>query len=102
FYERVLGGDRRFVRLAGRHWLTDEIEIVPTPGLTPGDLSVVAHGARVSTQDHPVDLLIAGDALASPRAVAVGGDREVDLAIDVGQFQGTRPDLLGWVLHILP
>lgn len=102
FYEAVLGGDRRFVQLAGRHWLTEEIEIVPTPGHTPGHLSVVAHGARVSTQDHPVDLLIAGDALASRRAVAVGGDREVDLATDVGQYRRTRQDLLDGFRHIVP
>jgi glyoxylase-like metal-dependent hydrolase (beta-lactamase superfamily II) len=102
FYQRVLDGDRRFVLLSGRHWLTDEIEIVPTPGHTPGHLSVVAHWARVSTEDHPVDLLIAGDALASRKAVAAGGEREVDLATDVEQYRRTRQDLLDGFRHIVP
>jgi glyoxylase-like metal-dependent hydrolase (beta-lactamase superfamily II) len=100
FYERVLGDDRRFVLLTGRSWLTGEIEIIPTPGHTRGHLSVVAHGARVGTQY--VDLLIAGDALASRKALAAGGDREVDLASDVVQYRRTRRALLDGFRHIVP
>ncbi|MEO8379189.1 MAG: MBL fold metallo-hydrolase [Acidobacteriota bacterium] len=47
FYDALLAGDPRFqpVTLDAPLWLTSEIEVLPTPGHTPGHLSVVAHGA---------------------------------------------------------
>jgi len=102
FYDRVLTGDPRFTLLIGRQWITNEIEIVPSPGHTPGHLSVVAHGARVGPGGDPTDLLIAGDALASRNTLALGGDREVDLAADVRQYRRTRFALVNGFRYIIP
>jgi glyoxylase-like metal-dependent hydrolase (beta-lactamase superfamily II) len=100
FYDRVLNGDPRFTLLIGRQWITNEIEIVPSPGHTPGHLSVVAHGFPVGRDS--TDLLIAGDALASRNVLATGGDRDVDLAADVRQYRRTRYALVNGFRYVIP
>lgn len=102
FYERVLAGDPRFVLLRGGLRLSDEVDIVPTPGHTRGHLSVVVRGAATDEDGAPADLLVAGDALASGSITAAGGAREVDLAADVRQYRRTRRALLRGFRFIVP
>jgi glyoxylase-like metal-dependent hydrolase (beta-lactamase superfamily II) len=100
-YRRMLAGDPRFVPIRGRHAVTAEVELVPTPGHTRGHLSVVARGLYAGADPGAADLLIAGDALANERSIAAG-DGEVDLAADVGQFRRTRDALLRGYRFVIP
>jgi glyoxylase-like metal-dependent hydrolase (beta-lactamase superfamily II) len=102
FYDLVLAGDPRFVPIEGARVLRGGIELVPTPGHTPGHLSVVARGARVDGQGPACDVLIAGDALFTRRSLAPGGDRDVHLAADVAQYRRTRLRLLASYRFIVP
>jgi glyoxylase-like metal-dependent hydrolase (beta-lactamase superfamily II) len=101
FYRRVLEGDPRFVPIRGRHELTADVELVPTPGHTRGHLSVVARGLCADEDAGVADLLIAGDALANERSIAAG-DGDVDLAADVAQFRRTRDALLRSYRFVIP
>ncbi len=81
FYDLVRHGDPRFVLLEGRHWVTSEIEVVPTPGHTRGHLSVVAHARGV---------------------MGPGGNENGHLAMDARQYQRTRRLLLDRYRFIVP
>lgn len=102
FYDFVLGGDPRFVPIQGAHVVRHGVEIIPTPGHTPGHLSVLARGARVDGRGPARDVLIAGDALFTRRSLAVEGDRDVHLAADVEAYQRTRLRLLGAYRFFVP
>jgi glyoxylase-like metal-dependent hydrolase (beta-lactamase superfamily II) len=102
FYDFVLAGDARFVPVHGAHVARKGVELVPTPGHTPGHLSVVARGARVDGRGPARDVLIAGDALFTRRSLAVDGDRDVHLAADVEGYQRTRRRLLAEYRFIVP
>jgi glyoxylase-like metal-dependent hydrolase (beta-lactamase superfamily II) len=101
FYDLVRHGDPRFVLLEGRHWVTSEIEVVPTPGHTRGHLSVVAHGGAEGERG-TADLLVAGDALATRGVMGPGGNENVHLAMDARQYQRTRRLLLDRYRFIVP
>lgn len=103
FYERVRLGDPRFLLVEGRCFLSDGVELRPTPGHTAGHLSVVAHGARVAGDEAPPrDVLVAGDALFTRRSLLPGGDRDLHLAADVEGFRRTRRELLQSYRHVVP
>jgi glyoxylase-like metal-dependent hydrolase (beta-lactamase superfamily II) len=102
FYRRVLAGDPRFVPVEGAVDLGDGVEILPTPGHTPGHLSVVARGVRVDGDGPACDVLIAGDALLTRRSVLAGGDQEVHLASDVDEYRRTRARLLAAHRFVVP
>jgi glyoxylase-like metal-dependent hydrolase (beta-lactamase superfamily II) len=102
FYNLVLAGDPRFLLLQGSHWLTDEIEVVPTPGHTRGHVSVVAHGGFRGDHGIPQDLLVAGDALPTRVVMAEGGDREIHVAADSELYRRTRRALLERYRFVIP
>jgi glyoxylase-like metal-dependent hydrolase (beta-lactamase superfamily II) len=102
FYDLVRHGDPRFLLLEGSHWITSEIEVVPTPGHTRGHLSVVAHGGAPEERGRPADLLVAGDALATRGVMGPGGNENVHLAMDARQYQRTRRLLLDRYRFIVP
>jgi glyoxylase-like metal-dependent hydrolase (beta-lactamase superfamily II) len=93
FYNALLAGDERFqpVSLTESLWLTSEIEVVPTPGHTPGHLSVVAH--NVIGPMSPI--LIGGDAISSR-------DGEPHLAWNPGLYGQTRASLLARFDWMIP
>lgn len=102
FYERVRTGDPRFVAVEGTQFLTPGIELLATPGHTPGHLSVVAHGARVEGRGAARDVLIAGDALFTRHSLGPRGERYPHLASDVASFQHTRRTLLERYRWVVP
>jgi glyoxylase-like metal-dependent hydrolase (beta-lactamase superfamily II) len=102
FYERVRLGDARFVAVAGHCFLSPGIELLATPGHTPGHLSVVAHGARVEGQGPARDVLIAGDALFTRHSLGPRGERYPHLASDVASFKRTRRILLERYRYVVP
>lgn len=102
FYDALLSGDRRFATLTGGAWLTDEIEVLPSPGHTMGHLSVLAHGTRLEGLARPVDVLIAGDALPTYEMLQEGGDRNLELAADTVLYRSTRRQLLDRFRYIVP
>ncbi|HEY3052257.1 MAG TPA: MBL fold metallo-hydrolase [Thermoanaerobaculia bacterium] len=99
FYNRLLDDERRFTPLVGPAWLTSGIEIVPTPGHTPGHLSVVAHGATLENGETG-SVLIGGDAVFTRATVA--DDREIHLAWDAETYRRTRSELLARYRWVIP
>jgi glyoxylase-like metal-dependent hydrolase (beta-lactamase superfamily II) len=99
FYDSVLERDERFVPITGAMPLTSAIEIISTPGHTPGHLSVVARGAADGTGDS-VSLLIAGDAIYTRDGLP--GDGESHLAWDAAVYRRTRAELLSRYRWIIP
>jgi len=102
FYERVRTGDPRFTLVEGPDFPMGGIELLPTPGHTPGHLSVVAHDAQVEGETRARDVLVAGDALFTRRSLERGGDRDLHLAADVEGFRRTRRKLLESYRYIVP
>ncbi len=102
FYNRVLERDARFVPVEDSHWLTEEVEVLPTPGHTHGHISVVAHRARTESEGPPRKILIAGDALFTRKSLVENGERELQLAQDVARYSDTRQRLLSTYRHIIP
>ncbi|WP_224364459.1 MBL fold metallo-hydrolase [Hyalangium versicolor] len=102
FYNRVLDRDSRFVPVEGSHWLTEEVEVLPTPGHTHGHISVVAHSAQTESEDTPKKILVAGDALFTRKTLVENGERELQLAQDVELYGHTRRKLLNEYRHIIP
>jgi glyoxylase-like metal-dependent hydrolase (beta-lactamase superfamily II) len=100
FYNAVLDGDTRFIPIAGPRWLTERIEIVPTPGHTRGHLSVVVHGVPSRVEAAWTDVLVAGDAVFSPESLA--GDREIHLAADASRYRETSRNLLARYEYVVP
>jgi glyoxylase-like metal-dependent hydrolase (beta-lactamase superfamily II) len=100
FYDSVLDGDARFIPIAGPRWLTERIEIVPTPGHTRGHLSVVVHGVAPGAGGAETDVLVAGDAVFSVDSLA--GDREIHLAADASLFRKTSRKLLERYEYVVP
>jgi len=89
FYDIVLRGDPRFVPVASPLWVTRGVEAVPSPGHTPGHLSVVAHDAQLADLTGPVDVLVAGDAILNRRSLEASDERALPLAADAGQYHRT-------------
>jgi glyoxylase-like metal-dependent hydrolase (beta-lactamase superfamily II) len=102
FYNRVLERDPRFVPVEGSHWLTEEVEVLPTPGHTHGHISVVAHSARTGSEDAPRNILVAGDALFTRKTLLENAERELQLAQDTELYSHTRRKLLSEYRHIIP
>jgi glyoxylase-like metal-dependent hydrolase (beta-lactamase superfamily II) len=102
FYNRVLARDPRFVPVDGQHWLTDEVQVVPTPGHTHGHISVVAHDARQESDGPPRKVLVAGDAIFTRKTLEEGADRDIHLAADTTAYTETRKRLLLEHRHIIP
>ncbi|MCY1014485.1 MBL fold metallo-hydrolase [Pyxidicoccus sp. MSG2] len=102
FYNRVLEQDSRFVPVDGSHWLTEEVEVLPTPGHTHGHISVVAHRAQTGSEDAPRKILVAGDALFTRKTLLENAERELQLAQDVELYSHTRRKLLSEYRHIIP
>jgi glyoxylase-like metal-dependent hydrolase (beta-lactamase superfamily II) len=100
FYNAVLDGGTRFIPIAGRKWLTERIEIVPTPGHTRGHLSVVVHGVAPRAGAPGTDVLVAGDAVFSPESLT--GDREIHLAADASLYRETARNLLARYEYVVP
>ncbi|MGZ5440808.1 MAG: MBL fold metallo-hydrolase [Thermoanaerobaculia bacterium] len=100
FYDALLAGDGRFqpVVLDKPLWLTGEIEIIATPGHTPGHLSVVAH--NVEMDDTTRTVLIGGDAISSRNGEL--GDGEPHLAWSPGVYGTTRQSLLARFEWVIP
>jgi glyoxylase-like metal-dependent hydrolase (beta-lactamase superfamily II) len=99
FYNLLLDDDKRFTPVAGSAWLTSAVEIVPTPGHTPGHLSVVAHGAMLEG-GRTGSVLIGGDAVFTRATVA--DDREIHLAWDAETYRRTRSELLTRYRWVIP
>jgi glyoxylase-like metal-dependent hydrolase (beta-lactamase superfamily II) len=99
FYNRLLDDEKRFTPVTGPAWLTSAVEIVPTPGHTPGHLSVVAHGATLD-DGRTESVLIGGDAVFTQATVA--GDREIHLAWDAETYRRTRRELLTRYRWVIP
>jgi glyoxylase-like metal-dependent hydrolase (beta-lactamase superfamily II) len=100
FYNALLAGDRRFVpvKITDTLFLTSEIEVVPSPGHTPGHLSVVAHG--VELEGERVSVLVGGDAIYAKNG-AIGGDGDAQLAWKPSIYRATQAALLeryDWVV----
>ncbi len=102
FYNRVLERDARFVPVDGSHWLTEEVEVLPTPGHTHGHISVVAHRARPGDEESPRKILVAGDALFTRKTLVENAERELQLAQDIELYSHTRRKLLSEYRHIIP
>lgn len=127
FYNALLAKDERFqpVSLDEPLWLTSEIEVVATPGHTPGHLSVIAHnveswqltaGSRREAPNHtssapssgqpPTDnrrrtsVLIGGDAISSRNGDL--GNGEPHLAWNPGIYARTREALITRFDWIIP
>ena len=101
FYNAVLAGDERFepVTLDAPLFLTGEIEIIATPGHTPGHLSVVAHGVEIDGEQ--VSVLVGGDAVYSRNGQA-GGDGDAQLAWKPAVYRATRDALLARFQWVIP
>lgn len=100
FYNALLAGDARFqpVSITERLQLTSEIEVIPTPGHTPGHLSVVAHGVEIDGER--VSVLVGGDAVYAKNG-EVGGDGDAQLAWRPSIYRKTQQELLeryDWVV----
>ncbi|HEY0143946.1 MAG TPA: MBL fold metallo-hydrolase [Thermoanaerobaculia bacterium] len=100
FYDALLAGDARFepVSIDETLFLTSEIEVVPTPGHTPGHISVVAHDVEIGGER--VTVLIGGDAVYS-RNGEVTGAGDAHLAWNPALYRTTRESLLArydWVI----
>ena len=106
FYDMVCTGDGPFEPIAAGLNLAPGVEIIQTPGHTPGHLSVIARGATVSGSAAPIDLLIAGDAIFNRSAFhdgqGAGEPREIHLAADEVAYRRTRQDLLDRFTHVIP
>jgi glyoxylase-like metal-dependent hydrolase (beta-lactamase superfamily II) len=100
FYNSVLNGDARFIPIVASRWLTERIEIVPTPGHTRGHLSVVVHGVAPATGVAEIDVLVAGDAVFSAESLA--GEHEIHLAADASLYRNTARNLLARYEYVVP
>ena len=100
FYDALLAGDHRFqpVTLAEPLWLTSEIEVIATPGHTPGHLSVVAHG--VELEGGRATVLMGGDAISSRNGEL--GAPEPHLAWQPSVYGRTRESLLARHRWMIP
>lgn len=98
FYDALLAADPRFQVIDGPGWLTDEVEVLLTPGHTRGHLSVVAHGAAEGGR--PV--LLAGDALFTRDSLEEGGDAKLHLVADAAEYRRTRAALLERFRYVVP
>lgn len=104
FYDALLAGDARFqpIDADAPLWLTSEIEVIPTPGHTPGHLAVVAHNVELEHRPpagRSASVLIGGDAISSRNGDL--GDGEPHLAWKPGVYGATRESLLSrydWVI----
>jgi glyoxylase-like metal-dependent hydrolase (beta-lactamase superfamily II) len=101
FYNAVLAGDERFqpVEITEPLFLTSEIEIIATPGHTPGHLSVVAHGVEI--EGERVSVLVGGDAIYSRNGEA-GGNGDAQLAWKPSTYRSTRDALLARYRWVVP
>ena len=106
FYDAVHSGDGPFEPVTGPLALTSEIEILETPGHTPGHLSVAARGAQVRDLPGPVDLLVAGDAIFNRTALhetpAASASAPLHLAADEAVYRQTRRSLLDRYAYVVP
>jgi glyoxylase-like metal-dependent hydrolase (beta-lactamase superfamily II) len=106
FYDAVHAGDGPFETVTGPVALTSDVEILPTPGHTPGHLSVLARGARVPGLRGPIDLLVAGDAVFNRSALhettGAGEKAPLHLAADEVVYRETRRALVERFTHVVP
>jgi glyoxylase-like metal-dependent hydrolase (beta-lactamase superfamily II) len=106
FSAAVHSGDGPFEPVTGPLALTSEIEILGTPGHTPGHLSVVARGAQVRDLPGPIDLLVAGDAIFNRTALhetaAASASAPLHLAADEAVYRQTRRSLLDRYAYVVP
>lgn len=107
FYDAVHSGDGPFEPITGSLRLTSEVEILATPGHTPGHLSVLACEAVVPGIQRPVDLLVAGDAIFNRAAfhespAEQGAPPALHLAADEIVYRETRKRLLERFTHVIP
>jgi glyoxylase-like metal-dependent hydrolase (beta-lactamase superfamily II) len=106
FYDAVHSGDGPFEPVTGPLALTSEIDILDTPGHTPGHLSVVARAAEVQGGPGPIDLLVAGDAIFNRTALHetpdVGAPAPLHLAADEVVYRRTRRSLLDRYEYVVP
>jgi glyoxylase-like metal-dependent hydrolase (beta-lactamase superfamily II) len=98
FYNRLLDDAERFTPVTGATWLTGGVEIIPTPGHTPGHLSVAAHGATLEN-GQTGSVLIGGDAVYTHATV---DDRGIHLAWDAEKYHHTRNELLAQYRWVIP
>jgi glyoxylase-like metal-dependent hydrolase (beta-lactamase superfamily II) len=99
FYNRLLEDDGRFTPVDGSMRVTTGVEIVPTPGHTPGHISVVAHDATMD-DGQTGSVLIGGDAVFTQPAAA--DDRGIHLAWDAVKYHHTRNELLARYRFVIP
>jgi glyoxylase-like metal-dependent hydrolase (beta-lactamase superfamily II) len=106
FYAAVHSGNGPFEPLTGPLALTSEVEILETPGHTPGHLSVLARGAQVRGLPGPIDLLVAGDAIFNRTAIhetaADSASAPLHLAADEVLYRQTRRSLLDRYSYVVP
>jgi glyoxylase-like metal-dependent hydrolase (beta-lactamase superfamily II) len=111
FYDTVLARDPRFELIADDvpTWLTSEVEIVPSPGHTPGHISVVAHQAIPGNSAHRAPLGLTHDAAEHRHSVLIGGDAisldangERHLAWSPELYKQTREALLARFEWVIP
>ena len=99
FYDALLAGDARFEPIEGRAHLTKNIDIIPTPGHTPGHLSVVVHGVTIGGEQTSV--LVGGDAIFSRNGTTLASG-ESHLAWNPEIYRVTRASLLSHYRWIVP
>lgn len=106
FYNSVHAGDGPFEPIVGGMSLTAEVEIVPTPGHTPGHLSVAVRDALVEGVRGSIDVLVAGDAIFNRSAfnagLAEGEPQTLHLAADEIAYRRTQRALLDRYTHVIP
>lgn|GEM_PF-704763 len=102
FYDAVLERGPRFLPIKGSHWLTKEVELLPTPGHTRGHLSVIAHRAQVDGEGPPLTVLVAGDAIFTNKSLNEQPGQELHLAADTQLYCETRRKLLVEYSYIIP